>query len=111
MANFSMNDRVEFIAYTQIEDEDGILEDKEEVVYSCWANKKYMTNDEFVNSYATFNKYLISFRVRYCNFTKTLEYKTKEYKLRYKGQVFNIIAAIDYQSLHKFVDVKCEVMV
>ena len=57
MANFSMNDRVEFIAYTQIEDEDGILEDREEVVYSCWANKKYMTNDEFVNSYATFNKY------------------------------------------------------
>ena len=73
MANFSMNDRVEFIAYTQIEDEDGILEDKEEVVYSCWANKKSTTNDEFVNSYATFNKYLISFRVRYCNFTKTLE--------------------------------------
>ena len=111
MANFSMNDRVEFIAYTQIEDEDGILEDKEEVVYSCQANKKYMTNDEFVNSYATFNKYLISFRVRYCNFTKALEYKTKEYKLRYKGQVFNIIAAIDYQNLHKFIDVKCEVIV
>ena len=108
MANFSMNDRVEFIAYTQIEDEDGILEDEEEVVYSCWANKKSMTNDEFVNSYATFNKYLISFRVRYCNFTKTLEYKTKEYKLRYKGQVFNIIAAIDYQNLHKFIDVKVE---
>ena len=64
MANFSMNERVEFIAYTQIEDEDGILEDTEEVVYSCWANKKSMTNDEFVNSYATFNKYLISFRVR-----------------------------------------------
>ena len=111
MANFSMNDRVEFIAYTQIEDEDGILEDKEEVVYSCWANKKYMTHDEFVNSYATLNKYLISFRVRYCNFAKTLEYTTKEYKLRYKGQVFNIIAAIDYQNLHKFIDVKCEVMV
>ena len=108
MANFSMKDRVEFIAYTQIEDEDGILEDKEEVVYSCWANKKSMTNDEFVNSYATFNKYLISFRVRYCNFTKALEYKTKEYKLRYKGQVFNIIAAIDYQNLHKFIDVKVE---
>ena len=35
MANFSMNDRVDFIAYTQTEDEDGILEDKEEVVYSC----------------------------------------------------------------------------
>ena len=111
MANFSMNDRVEFIAYTQTEDEDGIMEEKEEVVYSCWANKKSMTNDEFVNSYATFNKYLISFRVRYCNFTKALEYKTKEYKLRYKGQVFNIIAAIDYQDLHKFVDVKVEVIV
>ena len=111
MANFSMNERVEFIAYTQTEDEDGILEDNEEVVYSCWANKKYITNDEFVNSQATFNKYLVSFRVRYCNLTKALEYKTKEYKLRYKGQVFNIIAAIDYQNLHKFIDVKCEVIV
>ena len=110
MANFSMNDRVEFIAYTQIEDEDGILEDKEEVGYSCGGNKKYMTNDEFINSYATFNKYLMSFRVRYCNFTKALEYKTKEYKLRYKGQGFNIIAAIDHQNLHKFIDVKCEVV-
>lgn len=111
MANFSMNDRVEFIAYTQTEDEDGILEDTEEVVYSCWANKKSMTNDEFVNSYATFNKYLISFRTRYCKFTKELEYNTKKYKLRYKNQIFNIIAAIDYQNLHKFVDVKVEVIV
>ena len=34
MANFSMNDRIEFIAYTQIEDEDRILEDREEVVYT-----------------------------------------------------------------------------
>ena len=111
MANFSMNDRVEFIAYTQIEDEDGILEDTEEVVYSCWANRLNMSNSEFTKSYTTFNKYLISFRVRYCKFTKALEYKTKEYKLRYKGQVFNIIAAIDYQNLHKFIDVKCEVVV
>ena len=79
--------------------------------YTCLANRLNMSNSEFTKSYTTFNKYLISFRVRYCKFTKALEYKTKEYKLRYKGQVFNIIAAIDYQNLHKFIDVKCEVVV
>ena len=111
MANFRMDDRIEFVTCTTVEDEDGIKKEEVEVAYTCWANRLNMSNSEFTKSYTTFNKYLISFRVRYCKFTKALEYKTKEYKLRYKGQVFNIIAAIDYQSLHKFVDVKCEVMV
>ena len=111
MANFRMDDRIEFVTCTTVEDEDGIKKEEVEVAYTCWANRLNMSNSEFTKSYTTFNKYLISFRVRYCKFTKALEYKTKEYKLRYKGQVFNIIAAIDYQSLHKFVDVKCEVTV
>ena len=111
MANFRMDDRIEFVTCTTVEDEDGIKKEEVEVAYTCWVNRLNMSNSEFTKSYTTFNKYLISFRVRYCNFTKTLEYKTKEYKLRYKGQVFNIIAAIDYQNLHKFIDVKCEVVV
>lgn len=111
MANFRMDDRIEFVTCTTVEDEDGIKKEEVEVAYTCWANRLNMSNSEFTKSYTTFNKYLISFRVRYCKFTKALEYKTKEYKLRYKGQVFNIIAAIDYQSLHKFIDVKCEVVV
>ena len=111
MANFRMDDRIEFVTCTTVEDEDGIKKEEVEVAYTCWANRLNMSNSEFTKSYTTFNKYLISFRVRYCKFTKALEYKTKEYKLRYKGQVFNIIAAIDYQNLHKFVDVKCEVTV
>ena len=111
MANFRMDDRIEFVTCTTVEDEDGIKKEEVEVAYTCWANRLNMSNSEFTKSYTTFNKYLISFRVRYCKFTKSLEYKTKEYKLRYKGQVFNIIAAIDYQSLHKFIDVKCEVVV
>ena len=111
MANFRMDDRIEFVTCTTVEDEDGIKKEEVEVAYTCWANRLNMSNSEFTKSYTTFNKYLISFRVRYCKFTKALEYKTKEYKLRYKGQVFNIIAAIDYQNLHKFIDVKCEVTV
>ena len=111
MANFRMDDRIEFVTCTTVEDEDGIKKEEVEVAYTCWANRLNMSNSEFTKSYTTFNKYLISFRVRYCKFTKALEYKTKEYKLRYKGQVFNIIAAIDYQSQHKFIDVKCEVVV
>ena len=111
MANFRMDDRIEFVTCTTVEDEDGIKKEEVEVAYTCWANRLNMSNSEFTKSYTTFNKYLISFRVRYCKFTKALEYKTKEYKLRYKGQVFNIIAAVDYQSMHKFIDVKCEVTV
>ena len=111
MANFRMDDRIEFVTCTTVEDEDGIKKEEVEVAYTCWANRLNMSNSEFTKSYTTFNKYLISFRVRYCKFTKALEYKTKEYKLRYKGQVFNVIAAIDYQNLHKFIDVKCEVVV
>ena len=111
MANFRMDDRIEFVTCTTVEDEDGIKKEEVEVAYTCWANRLNMSNSEFTKSYTTFNKYLISFRVRYCKFTKALDYKTKEYKLRYKGQVFNIIAAIDYQNLHKFIDVKCEVVV
>ncbi len=70
-----------------------------------------LSNDEFTNTYATFNKYIISFRVRYCKFTKGLEFNTKKYKLRYKDNLFNIISAQDYKNLHKYVDVKVEVQI
>ena len=109
MANFRMDDRIEFVTCTTVEDEEGIKKEEVEVAYTCWANRLNMSNSEFTKSYTTFNKYLISFRVRYCKFTKSLEFNTKNYKVRYKNQILNIISALDYKNAHKYVDVKVEV--
>lgn len=110
MANFRMDERIEFVTVRTFENDEGVKTQNIEVVYTCWANRKNLSNDEFLKSYAAFNKYLISFRTRCCKFTKALEFKTKDYKVRYKGQLFNIVSAMDYQNGHKYVDVKCEVI-
>ena len=88
MANFRMDDRIEFVTCTTVEDEDGIKKEEVEVAYTCWANRLNMSNSEF---------------------TKSLEFNTKNYKVRYKNQILNIISALDYKNAHKYVDVKVEV--
>lgn len=110
MANiYKMNERISFIKFETCENENGFKETKETVEYTCWANRLNLSNSEFANTYATFNKYIISFRVRCCKFTKNLEFNTKKYKVKYKDNLFNIISAIDYKNLHKYIDVKIEV--
>ena len=112
MANLlKMTERVAFVRTETVENENGFKVPTETIAYECWANRLNLSNDEFTNTYATFNKYIISFRVRYCEFTKSLEFNTKKYKLKYKDNLFNIISAQDYKNLHKYVDVKVEVQI
>lgn len=112
MANlYAMNDRITFVSAITIENENGIKEETYKEEYTCWANRLNLSNDEFTNAYATLNKYIISFRVRCCKFTKALEFNTKKYKVKYKDNIFNIISAIDYKNLHKYIDVKIEVQI
>ena len=112
MANIlKMTEKVAFVSTETVENENGFKIPIETTVYECWANRLNLSNDEFTNTYATFNKYIISFRVRYCKFTKELEFNTKKYKLRYKDNLFNIISAQDYKNLHKYIDVKVEVKI
>ena len=87
MANaFKMTEKVAFVSTETVENENGFKIPTNTTVYECWANRLNLSNDEFTNTYATFNKYIISFRVRYCKFTKELEFNTKKYKLRYKDK-------------------------
>ena len=99
MANaFKMTEKVAFVSTETVENENGFKIPTNTTVYECWANRLNMSNSEFTKSYTTFNKYLISFRVRYCKFTKSLEFNTKNYKVRYKNQILNIISALDYKT-------------
>lgn len=111
MPNYHFDQWIEFVKQNIDEDEEGVKSENLIVEYSCHANRKDLSNTEFVNTYATYNKYIISFRVRACKFTKALEFNTKDYLVRYKGKLFNIVSAIDYQNMHKYIDVKVEVAI
>ena len=112
MANaFKMTEKVAFVSTETVENENGFKIPTETIAYECWANRLNLSNDEFTNTYATFNKYIISFRVRYCKSTQGLEFNSENYKLAYTDNLFNIISAQDYKNLNKYVDVKVEVQI
>ena len=102
-----LEERVEFIKNETNYDTMGFPTNNETVIYSCWANIKNMTNVELYKNYTENQKIMISFRVKRCNFTKELIYKTTDYKLRYNNITFNIITAIPTLD-KKYVDVKVE---
>lgn len=105
MAKFSS--RISFVRVETVENEKGVREQVESVEYTCWANIISRNFSEIVKAYATNTEIVYSFRTRYCKFTKSIQFNTTSYKLKYDGMLFNIIDANNYKSANQFIDVKC----
>lgn len=43
----------------------------------------------------------LTFELRYCKAVRDISYNTENYRIRYKGMLFNIVAADDYMEGHK----------
>ena len=76
------------------------------VVYRCRCSYLDVSGMEFNDSGAIWEQLKGSFRVRYCNFTKQLNMHTKDYKIKFKGQIYNIEFATDFKQQHKWIDIK-----
>lgn len=104
----SMRDIIEFINTDTIYDEEGYPTSSTKAEYKCHANIMNFSNSEFFAAYTTNNKIVISFKVRFCNFTKKLKNDTKKYKIKFENNYYNIIDASDYKNTHQWIILKAE---
>ena len=102
--------KIEFVSQKGFVDEEGYPTEEYPSEYCCHASIKDFNNDEFIAAYTTNSKLVISFKVRYCNFTKKLIFDTKTYKIKYNNLYYNIISANDLNQKHKYIIVKAEVV-
>lgn len=105
-----LENKIEFVSQNSIRDEEGYCNTEYKTEYSCHAGIKEFNNSEFIEAYTTNSKILISFKVRYCNFTKKLIFDTKTYKIKYNNLYYNIISANDLNQQHKYIILKAEVV-
>lgn len=73
------------------------------------ANILNMSNNEIIANYSKYANLIFSFRVYYNRFTRDLAFKTKDYRLRYRDQYFDIIA-VQFKD-RDFVDIKAKAVV
>lgn len=105
----NLTERIEIVAFK--EDDGSAFSNTVEykTVKILYANIKNMSNSEIVSNYSKYENVLISFRVFYTKFTKDLLFKTKDFRVKYQGQYFDIIA-VQYSD-RSYVDIKCKAVV
>ena len=104
-----LTERIEIVTFT--EDDDAIFSNtvNYKTVKTLYANIKNMSNSEIVANYAKYENMLISFRVFYTKFTKELLFKTKDFRVKWQEQYFDIIA-VQYKD-RDYVDIKCKAVI
>lgn len=105
-----LENKIEFVSKQTITDEEGYPSKEYPSEYCCHASIKEFNNSEFIAAYTTNRKIVISFKVRYCNFTKKIIFDTKTYKIKYNNLYYNIVSASDLNQRHKYIIVKAEVV-
>lgn len=80
--------------------------------YSCWAGFKTISGKEFIAAKTTNNENIVTFTVRYCNKLKPLlnPKELKNFKIVFNECTYNILFVSDWNNLHKYIDIKCEVI-
>lgn len=115
MSSVKMNERITISQYiNEIQNDNGFdVPTWDDAYYSCWAGFKQVSGKEFISAKANNSENIVTFAVRYCNKTKVLLIpgETKKYKVIYKEKDYNIIFCTDYNNLHKFIDIKAEVII
>jgi len=110
-----MNERIIISKYIEeVQNENGFDEPTwDDTYYSCWCAFRQASGKEFISAKANNSENIVTFTVRYCNKTKVLLVpgETKNYKIIFNGENYDIIFCSDYNNLHKFIDIKAEVII
>lgn len=83
-----------------------------DIYYSCRAGFKQISGKEFIAAKTTNSENIVTFTVRYCNKLKLLlnPKEKKNFKIEFNNCTYNILFASDWMNLHKYIDIKCEVI-
>jgi SPP1 family predicted phage head-tail adaptor len=113
MAQFRLNNRItiqKYIGENQNDNGFDIISWDDEY-YPCWAGFKQVNGREFISAAANNSEKIVTFTVRYCNKTKVLldPEGTKIFRIHYNQNKYNIVFCSDYENLHKWIDIKCEI--
>ena len=113
--SINMNERITISKYLgEIQNDNGFDEATwDDNYYNCWCAFRQISGKEFISAKADNSENIVTFTVRYCSKTKDLLEvgATKQYKVIYKGNDYDIVFASDYNNLHEWVDIKAEVKV
>lgn len=109
MAECKLTERILIQTRVETQNENGFNTEVWQDYYSRWAKFKAVSGSEFVAAKATKSENIVTFSVRYCNKIKPLLILNNypKYKILFKGILYNIEYANDYQGLHEYVDIKC----
>ena len=100
-----MRDRIQFVSEQNSFDDNGFPVKSEVVAYECWANRKVLSSTkEFLSGGTNNSLVVLSFKVRNCIFIRNVN--SLSYKIRYKGELFNIIQVDDTDVVYGYF--KCE---
>lgn len=104
----TLNEKIQFV---KNEDNGGVFSNKNAnptVVKTVYANVLSLNNSEFVQAYSINESVIVSFRVIYNKFSKELPFKTKEYQIKWKTNLYDIITAVPKD--RNYIDVKAKVV-
>ncbi|WP_270599508.1 phage head closure protein [Clostridium baratii] len=109
-----LNNRIKFRKIETIQSDYGtdVPELSKDIYYSCWAGFKQVSSKEFIEAKTTNSENIVTFTVRYCNKLKPLlDLKEKKsFKVEFNECIYNILFSSDWMNLHKYIDLKCEVI-
>lgn len=109
-----LNNRIKFrkIEYKQSDYGTDDPELSKDIYYNCWAGFKAVSGKEFIEAKTTNNENIVTFTVRYCNKLKPLldPKEIRNFKIEFNKCKYNILFISDWMNLHKYIDIKCEVI-
>lgn len=113
MVNVRTNERIIISQYIGEEQNDNGFDSLQwdDTYYSCWCSFRQVSGKEFISAKANNSENIVTFTIRYCSKTKALleAGETKQYKVIYKNNDYDILFCSDYNNLHKWIDIKAEI--
>lgn len=111
MAQCRLTERIIIEKYSAYQNENGFDVENWTEYYKCWSSYKQVTGREYISAKATNSENLVTFTVRYCNKIKELlkPGASKVFRIKYKDEYFDIEDVLDFENLHKFVDIKAKI--
>ncbi|XZJ40562.1 phage head closure protein [Clostridium perfringens] len=90
----------------------GTMEETSNDYHSCWSGFKTISGKDFIAAKTINSENIVTFTVRYCNKTKNLlnPKELKNFRIEFNDCTYKILFASDWMNLHKYIDIKCEVI-
>ena len=110
--NNKLTERITIQEYTTTQNENGFDEETWIDYFSCYSGFRQITGKEYISAKATNSENIVTFTVRYCEETKILlkPGASKDFRIKFNEEFYDIQYAIDYNNSHQYIDLKCEVI-